>query len=421
MPALSFSKSGSSGGARRVRRSILAATAVGIGVLAIASAVAAPRTLPPDPSRTPWVSDASVQALTAAIANQRRIVAAGGWPKVQGKSTLRLGDVDPAVDALRQRLIISGDLSPRAQGGQSFDDNIDQAVRRYQTRNGLEPTGIVYGITLRSLNVPAESRLAQLETNLARHTALASVVAKQPRYILMNSASFELQGIANGTVEIASRVISGKRATPTPDVSTSVQNVNLLPYWHVPGTIAKAQLVPEIRKDPTYLYKQNIRVFSSFGGAEVDPATVNWWGPEADRYVFRQEPGPGNALGLMRFDMPNKHIVYMHDTPMKQLFGMFERAYSAGCVRVQNFYNLAQWVLAGQDGWTASRLEAATLGGQRATIKLKQPVPVHFIYLTAWVENGVVQFRNDLYNRDEQSAGVADSGESKVLIQSLAP
>ena len=270
-------------------------------------------------------------------------------------------------------------------------------------------------------DVPAQSRLTQLETNLARLQQLLPVATAQPKYIVMNAASFELQGIANGRVDFASRTIAGKRATPTPTVSANIQAINILPYWHVPGTIAKAALVPAIRKDPSYLYKQNIRVYSSFGGEEIDPALVNWWGPESERYVFRQDPGPQNALGVMRFDMPNKHIVYMHDTPMKNLFGYFERAYSAGCVRIQNFYGLAEWVLGGQDGLTRSSLEAATAGGSAKTIKLARPVPVHFIYLTAWVEGGIVQFRNDLYSRDESAAAGGESGEQKVIVNAIAP
>lgn len=409
-----------------VRRAIRAAAtgALAISLLlggAFAPLCAAPRYMPPEPSRVPWTSAESVQGLRNAVALYQRIVAAGGWPQIQGKSTLRLGDSDASIEALRRRLVISGDLAQNAASGSTFDETVEQAVRRYQLRNGLEPTGVVYGITLRSLNVSAESRLRQLETNLARLSALMPAVSQQQKYIVMNAASFELKGISNGTVEVASRVISGKRATPTPTVSATVQAINILPYWHVPGTIAKAAVIPAIRKDPSYLYQQNIRVFSSFGGAEVDPAQVNWWGPEADRYVFRQDPGPQNALGVLRFDMPNKHIVYMHDTPMKSLFGIFERAFSAGCIRVQNFTGLAEWVLGGQDGWSRAALEAAIAEGQGKTIKLAKPVPVHFIYLTAWVEHGLVQFRNDLYNRDEMAAGGVEAEQPKVLVNTLTP
>ncbi|MCB1506347.1 MAG: L,D-transpeptidase family protein [Hyphomicrobiaceae bacterium] len=357
-----------------------------------------------------------------AISFYSALAAKGGWPTLPDRVILRPGDSGPNVATLHRRLRMTGDLRASGRDDYTFDEALTEAVKRYQTRNGLEPNGIVYGVTQRLLNVPATDRVQQLQRNLQRIRELAPRIVNSPRHILMNAASFELQAIRNGQIEVASRTIAGKRTTPTPTVSARVQALNILPYWHVPGTIAKAQIIPAIRKDLSYLYRENIRVFSTFGGEEVDPSQVNWWGPESARYVFRQDPGPNNALGVLRFDMPNKHIVYMHDTPMKKLFGYFERAYSAGCVRVQSFFDLAEWVLAGQDGWTKDSLQRSVASGQPLTIKLKEQVPVHFIYLTAWVENGVVQFRNDLYNRDEQTfASSGDDGEARFLDQNFTP
>lgn len=374
---------------------------------------------PPEPSTEAWVSPAAIERLDRAIAQYRDIVAAGGWPSLPNRITLRPGDSDANVAILRRRLEISGDVRP---GGDryTFDSALEAGVKRYQLRNGLEPTGIVYGITQRALNVPAETRLRQLELNLARMRELLPHLAA-PRVIFMNSASFELQAIAGGRVEVTSRTIAGKRGTVTPNVSSAIRAINLLPYWHVPASIAKAALIPAVRKDASYLYKEHIRVFSSFGGEEIDPAQVNWWGPEANRYVFRQDPGPHNALGLLRFDMPNKHIVYLHDTPMKNLFNFFERAYSAGCVRTENYLELAAWVLDGRDGWTREALEDAVAAGQRKTIKVASPVPVHFIYLTAWDEHGVVQFRNDLYNRDGSAFDGGEDVAARTMGMPIAP
>ncbi len=379
------------------------------------------RYTPPQPSGLPWISAQTEQSLVSAVDFYQRIVAAGGWPKLPGRITLRPGDSDESVVILRKRLKMTRDLPANARGDYAFDENVVEAVKRFQRRNGLEPTGVVYGITLRSLNVPAKTRLRQLQANLARIHALLPKLTGSPKYIIMNSASFELQGIQNGRVAITSRVISGKRATPTPDVSAQVRAINILPYWHVPRTIAKRALIPAIRKNPSYLYKERIRVFSTFGGDEVDPSTVNWWGPEATRYVFRQDPGPQNALGVLRFDMPNKHIVYMHDTPMKNLFGYFERAYSAGCVRLQNFLNVADWLIAGQGSWTTARIQAVVASGKPQTIKLAHPVPVHFIYLTAWVTNGVVEFRNDLYNLDDAAPKGNVVAGWQVLTSTVTP
>lgn len=377
------------------------------------------RSLPPEPSREAWVSVSAIDRLSRAIDRYRDIVAAGGWPTLPDRITLRLGDSGTHIATLRRRLEISGDVRPGGDRYQ-FDSVLEAGVKRYQIRNGLEPTGIVYGITQRALNVPAETRLRQLELNLTRmQDWLPRALA--PRVILMNSASFELQAIANGRVEVTSRTVAGKRATPTPVVSSAIRAINLLPYWHVPTSIARAALIPAIRKDPSYLYREHIRVFSSFGGEEIDPAVVNWWGPEANRYVFRQDPGPHNALGLLRFDMPNKHIVYLHDTPMQSLFRSFERAYSAGCVRTENYLEVAAWILAGEGGWTRQALEDAIAASQRKTIKVSQPVPVHFIYLTAWEENGTVQFRNDLYNLDDGAQDSGGDASASVMSMPVAP
>ncbi|MGE5266800.1 MAG: L,D-transpeptidase family protein [Deltaproteobacteria bacterium] len=395
--------------------------AVSIVTAACASpALSRQRVPPPEPSRTPWVSAESVQQMARALEYYRSLTRQPQPAPLPDKTTLRMGDSGQAVADLRARLMITGDLKSRGDP-YGFDADVEAAVKRYQLRNGVEPTGIVYGITQRLLNVPLDVRVRQLELNLQRMQQLLPVISAQQRYILMNAASFELQGIQGGAVAVTSRTIAGKRATPTPVVSAQVQALNTLPYWHVPGTIAKAALIPMIRKDPGYLYKERIRIFSSFGGEEVDPATVNWWGPEAERYVFRQDPGPQNALGVLRFDMPNKHIVYMHDTPMKNLFDYFERAVSAGCVRLQNYYGVADWVLAGQDGLSGSALQGRVAAGQQTTVKLKSPVPVHFIYLTAWVDNGVVNFRNDLYNRDASAFVSGEDVSARPVGVSIAP
>lgn len=375
---------------------------------------------PPAPSNELWVSIQAIESLQAAITQYQRIVSAGGWPTLPNRIRLRVGDSDENVATLRRRLSMSGDLTARGDAD-TFDEALEAAVKRYQIRNGLEPTGVVYGITQRSLNVPAETRLRQLHLNRERMQELLQRLSGSKKYIVMNAASFELQGVEDDRVAVASRTIAGKRATPTPVVSAGVQAINILPYWHVPGSIAKAALIPAVRKDPSYLYRERIRVFSSFGGEEVDRSQVNWWGPEAERYVFRQDPGPQNALGVLRFDMPNKHIVYMHDTPMKNLFGYFERAYSSGCVRMQSFLEVAEWILGGHEGWSVAALNNAIATGQGRTIKVPRPIPVHFIYLTAWVDRGIVQFRNDLYNRDESASDGGEDVSARSHTGSLAP
>ncbi len=376
---------------------------------------AAERMPPPEASHELMVSSATEQGLLRAIGIYEKAVAAGGWPALPTNKALRAGDDDPAVAILRRRLELTGELPAGKTDSTVFDPGLDAAVLRFQYKNGLEPNGIVYGITARSLNVSAEARLNQLRVNLARLQELLPKLAT-PRYVLVNTASFEVQGVANGHVEIVSRTIVGKRQTPTPVVSATIQAVNVLPFWHVPPGIAGRAIIPAVRKDPSYLARERIRVFSTFGGEEIAPELVNWWGAESSRYVFRQEPGPQNALGVLRIDMPNKYIVYMHDTPMKKLFNEYERAFSAGCVRVETVLDVASWLLAGQNGWTREAIDRSVADGTPQTIKLPAPVPVHFVYLTALVRGGEVHFRNDLYNRDE-GAPTADPVDPASLAQ----
>jgi murein L,D-transpeptidase YcbB/YkuD len=238
----------------------------------------------------------------------------------------------------------------------------------------------------------------------------------------VNIPAYELQAVSAGRLELVSRVVVGKPATPTPEVSTSVRAVNLLPYWHVPQSIANRALIPAVKKDPQYLAKEQFRVFLSWGGREIDPANVNWWAPQAKQYVFRQNPGPFNALGLIRLDMPNRHIVYLHDTPLKELFGYHLRPYSAGCVRVERIQQLSAWLLRGEAGWDQSRLEQAIRAGKQQTITLAQPVPVHFVYLSAWATGqGVAHFRMDIYDKDGEGLNAEQSVSWETATQRVAP
>ncbi len=358
----------------------------------------------------PLISQAAVAGLDRAISSYSRLVQSGGWQAIPGKQSLRPGGDDRRFAALRQRLKISGELNPKSRGYGGYDEELSAAVRAYQQRIGLTPTGIANNRTLEMLNVSAEQRLRQLQLNRARLAELLGK-AQHPRYIQVNVPGYELQAVEQGRVALFSRVVVGKPSTPTPELSASVRAINLLPYWHVPQTIARRALIPKLKEDPHYLAREHIRTFASWGGEEVNPSTVNWWSPQGERFVFRQDPGTFNALGVVRIDMPNKHIVYMHDTPLKQLFNYAMRPYSAGCVRVQNVLELAAWLVAPDTGLNRGSLETMIGQFQRETIKLAQPVPVIFSYLTAWVTaDGTVHFRSDIYDKDQAGSQVAASG-----------
>src|SRR5262245_6570175 len=350
---------------------------------------------------TPWRSDVMIEGLERAIEHYEAIMSRGGWPVLPGSRMIRPEDEDERVPLLRQRLMISGELR-RSADGFGYGEDLEPAVRRFQANNGLRVTGRVDKPTLLALNVPAQARLAQLRLNLHRLRELTAQRVED-RYVLVNVAAFQLEAVEHYQVELRHRVIAGKPERQTPTVRATIKAINFYPYWRVPESVAHLDLIPRLVKEPDYLAKEQIRVFTgSYNGPEINPANIDWRLADAGKLRFRQDPGPQNALGLLRLDMPNEHGVYMHDTPMKALFNQRARAFSAGCVRVQDVFALAEWVARYEPGWEQPGRVRETLDAGRAfDLNLTRPVPVYFTYITAWAEpSGAIQFRPDLYRRD---------------------
>jgi L,D-transpeptidase YcbB len=361
---------------------------------------------------SPFVSQTAIAGLQQAIATYQRIVAAGGWPAVPARTTLRPGDAGSEIVAIRRQLALSGDLSNDSGGGR-FDSEFQDGLARFQIRNGLRVSGFVDSRTIAALNVSASERLQQLQTNLARVQSLMKI-DKAPRYVLVNVPAYTLQAVDRGALALESNVVVGKPTRATPAVSAKVIEVNFYPTWTVPVSIARADLIPKLRKDPSYFTEEHFSVVAK--SRAVDPAAIDWSAPEVVNYRFVQDPGTFNALGVVRINMPNKHSVYMHDTPLKQLFNQSLRAFSSGCVRVQRVLDLVAWLL-GPQQWTPEKVQAAVENGKSINVKLNSAVPVHFVYLTAFVaDNGVAQFRPDIYGRDAPGADDAD-GQSSVVAQ----
>src|SRR5262249_5984621 len=253
------------------------------------------------------------------------------------------------------RLMISGELPRRQSEGFSFgfdsNDDLEAAVRRFQLNFGLRVSGRVDKPTLLALNVPANARLQQLRINLAR---LRELMAQrvEDRYVLVNVAAFQLEAVERHQAEQRLRVIAGKPERQTPSVRATIKALSFFPYWRVPESVATLDLIPRLIKEPQYLQSEQIRVLNgSFNGAEIDTSKIDWRLADANKVKFRQDPGPQNALGLVRLDMPNSEGVYMHDTLMKPLFNQRARAFSAGCVRVQDVFTLAEWIARHEPGW----------------------------------------------------------------------
>ena len=379
------------------------------------------------PDASPLRSDAMLGAINGAIERYTQIQASGGWPTIPGKRTMRPGEDDDRVQIVRKRLIATGDLKPGGASGFNFDGTLEAAVIRFQERHGMRVSGRVDPATIQAMNVPVQSRLDQLKLNYKRVDELIGQHVEN-RYVVVNVAGFQLEAVYQNVVELRHRVIAGKPGRQTPVVKASIRALNFFPYWRVPDSVATLDLIPRLRKEPEYLQKEQIKVLSGdFKGPILDSSSVDWTTAEAARIKFRQEPGPQNALGLVRLDMPNEHGVYMHDTPMKPLFGQRARDFSAGCVRVQDVFDLAAWVGRDEPGFDRKKIDEILSGGNAVDIVLKVPVPVYFTYITAWAEqNGLVVFRPDVYGRDDarELAGEKDPDATlppHAQIQALAP
>jgi len=367
----------------------------------------------------PFVSEASIQGLELAIDRYRRIVAAGGWPQVRGNTTLRPGDTGSEIATIREHLIIEGDLPPGSGTSPRFDDAFRDGIVGFQIRNGLRVSGFVDQRTLKALNVPARERLRQLEANLPRIKSLMKI-NRASRYVLVNVPAYTAQAVQKGQLALDSAVVVGKPSRATPQVSAKIVEVNFFPVWTVPASIARKDLVPAIRKDMSYFYENKFNVRRFWGSQPLDPTQVDWSSPQAASYKFSQDPGPQNALGLVRINMPNKHAVYMHDTPLKRLFNQSQRAFSSGCVRVESVWELVAWLL-GPQGWSLGKVEAQVASGQKKNVKLRQSVPVHFVYLTAFANSyGLAQFRPDIYGQDAADDGLDGQQDALVVSESRA-
>ncbi len=349
----------------------------------------------PDPS-LPTLSPATVQATEAAIGRYEAILSGGGWPEVEPVDPMRLGMRHRNVADLRRRLAAVGDLG--ADGiDDLYDSHVEAAVRRFQARHGLNVDGVMREQTFRSVNVPASVRISQLKTNLARLRAFGAV---GNRFVVCNIPAAQIEAVENDTVVSRYTAVVGKPDRPSPEIQSKIVEINFNPYWTVPVSIVRRDLIPKMQAEPDYLAKNRIRIFDPHG-RELPAQQINWYSERAMSYRFKQDPGDFNSLGSIRINFPNSHEVYMHDTPFKNLFGEDFRFHSSGCVRVQNVRELVNWLLATTPSWSRRETDQAIRTGERKDARLAPAIPLHWVYVTAWATaDGVVQFREDIYNRD---------------------
>lgn len=346
------------------------------------------------------VSKANIEPTKQAIKRYAEIVAQGGWGVVSDMQ-LQAGVSDPAVSLIRSRLARSGDFDGNPNGS-SFDLSLEKAVKRFQASNGLTPTGIVDKRTIAALNIPAEARLAQLKASLARIQDLSGQLSK--KYVLVNIPAAHIEAVENGQIYARYAGVVGKIDRQTPLLRSAISDLNFNPIWRVPPTVESEDLIPRGRemqkKGQNVLLKFHLDAYSG-SGKKVDPEKVDWTKVSPGTYTYSQQPGKDNPLGFLKINFDSAHSVYMHDTPSDSIFGRNFRSASSGCIRVHNIEHLAEWLLKDQKGWDGERIKLMKETGERLDLRLKKTVPLHFVYITAWAtEDGVVNFRRDLYQRD---------------------
>lgn len=349
-------------------------------------------------SSTPMLSPAALAATEQAVETYREIAARGGWPTLQVSERLSVGSRGPSVVALRQRLIITGDLDASAGDSNIYDSYVEGGMRRFQSRMGLSTTGSINRATLAALNVPVDRRIRQLETNIVRLRTWSGNLGN--RYVVANIPAAAVETVENGHVATRHAAGVGKIDRQSPLLQTKIPEVNFNPTWTVPASIIRKDLIPKMQKEPTYLTENKIRIIGPNG--EIPPERVNWRSDEATRYTFRQDPGGEfNSLGFVRINIPSPHGVYMHDTPSKGIFGDDYRFVSSGCIRVQNVRDYIAFLLKETPGWDRAKIDETIASGERVNARIANPVPCYWVYITAWATpDGGVQFRDDIYNKD---------------------
>ena len=345
--------------------------------------------------------------LKKALMTYRAIEKSGGWPSIAAGKTIRPGDQDDRIPAVIWRLMVTGDLDTKTPDETHFSPLLKQAMMKFQARHGLAPDGVIGPHTLAAMNVPVSDRIRQILINMARWRWQEHDLGE--KYILINIANFDLTAFETGQEVFNFPVIVGKSQYQTPIFSDRIVDITLNPYWTVPPSIARNEELPKLKKDPNYLVKHHIRLFSGWNAdaGEIDSRFVDWKHVSPammGQYKLRQDPGPWNALGQIKFESPNEYDVFLHDTPTRNLFSQIHRALSHGCIRLSDPLKLAVFALSSQAGaWTPEKISSSMKEKKLTGIRLTKPLPVHITYRTSWVDkNGLICFNSDIYGQDKK-------------------
>jgi len=341
------------------------------------------------------------KALRSVLVRYREIEGAGGWPKIDPGEVLKPGMQDPRVLQIRKRLHASYDMRATTTATDVYDDNLTQAMRGFQKRHGLDPDGVIGKNTLIALNVSTSDRVRQIIANMERWRWMPEKMGAD--HIMVNIAGFELIRVRGGKVVRHMPVVVGKTYHRTPVFSDRIRYLEFNPTWTVPYSIATKEFLPKLKQDPEAYATRDFDLLQS--GTSVSWYGIDWqqFSTRKFPYTIRQNPGPKNALGRVKFMFPNKHNVYLHDTPARSLFAKSYRALSHGCVRLAEPVKFAEEVLADLPGWSPERINNVLTSAETTKVSLKKPIPVHLVYATVWLAaDGTVHFRPDIYGRDER-------------------
>jgi murein L,D-transpeptidase YcbB/YkuD len=343
------------------------------------------------------------QVLRTALARYRAIASQGDWPTLAAGPSLREGMRSRQVVSLRKRLMAEGLMQASDKpDADVYDPAVKYAVDRFQVLHGQKMDGVVGPATRKAMNVSVADRITQIKLNMERWRWLPRDLGR--RYLIVNTAGYELTAFDQGQARFSMWVVIGKQDRQTPEIDGALHTVVFNPYWTVPTTIAIEDLIPLQLRNPRYLQNKKIRVFTNLARQiEVNPRQVDWAQFSKDNfpYVLRQDPGPFNPLGRLKFLFSNEFDVYLHDTPARRLFEQKQRAFSSGCIRVEAPLQLAAFLLANNPSWDLARIQAAVDSGRTHEVKLRKSVPIYLLYLTAWAgADGSVHFYPDVYARD---------------------
>ena len=351
--------------------------------------------------QAPMLTLGSLQALRDAIAKYEEINAGGGWPTLP-QARYDKSSNPHAILLLRQRLVREGylDFDTLATGhADKWDAALTAALRAFQFNHGALPTGKMDERTRLEFNISAEARLFSLNENLPRVTEYMRDLG--PRYVAVNIPGAQLESVELGQLYARHNVVVGKLDRPTPSLKSRVSDILFNPTWNAPASIVAKDIIPKMMKDPNYLQSLGIHVYDGVSGPEVDATQIDWQQTPPDRFVFRQDTGDQNALGVVKINFPNKFMVYMHDTPHRELFATNDRWESSGCVRVDKVKQLITWIMNGQDGYEESNFDPIIASHNTQQVRVSNSPDVRFMYLTAWAtEDGRVNFRPDIYKLD---------------------